>query len=669
MRPILRRSIPPLNYSLLCSLITLHFFFAAAKGEASTPFEWGDKPLPIFPLEEIKPGLRGVGWSVFRGSEPDSFGVEILGVMKGTGPNSSRILFIAEGEFLQKTGIVSGMSGSPVLIDGRLVGAAAFAYGFAKDPIGAITPIGEMMAILDLPADTLRAKTGMPRKGDVDFRTTRDGGPGDLIAWRSLCEDPKAWAEKLVGPYATAGATATATSLIPIQTPVSISPMTPDARTLMTPLFEALGWIPSESIPSTTLDRLIENATPAAGCGLGDSQAHPLSAAAGAGGSEGRPGPIVPGSSIGARLLGGDADLTAIGTVTYRSGNRILAFGHPMMNSGALFMPLVQAEIHGVMPSRNVSFKMGSGGETVGTLVQDQRAGISGVLGFPPKTLPMEVSIRDPLGVKREYHFDLVRQQFLTPFLVAWAASNSFTYNLAEADAVTADIRIQIHLTDGRTLHFRDLISSQQPAGSLGLSATQMMTYLLQSTFAPFPVESISLDAGIEWGLKRLVLEKVEADQSSIEPGDVVRLRVFMRQHEGKAAWREYDVPIPKQVQGDRIIVIASSFQDFLTWDQERAPEKYSPQDFEHLIDLLGDLPSQEDLIIRVYAPSAGALIRGREVGSLPGSVLRILQDPSTQGTVSPISGLLVYEERIPLGYQLLGGSGVVLQVTRKGVK
>jgi hypothetical protein len=165
-----------------------------------------------------------------------------------------------------------------------------------------------------------------------------------------------------------------------------------------------------------------------------------------------------------------------------------------------------------------------------------------------------------------------------------------------------------------------------------------------------------------------LYIEKAVADRGRVRPGDTIRLRVRLRAYQGDAFWKEITVPVPPRVQGDRILVLVTSLEDFLAWDQERAPGKYTPKDLEHLLELLTDLPSQGDLLVKVYSPSAGALIRGRELGSLPGSVLRVLGEPATRGTVEPVSGLLLHEERLPMDAVVVGGEGIVLDVERKGI-
>ncbi|MBD3336925.1 MAG: hypothetical protein GF355_15540, partial [Candidatus Eisenbacteria bacterium] len=580
-------------------------------------------PGTIFPVNEVRPGLEGYGLTVFQGTQTDTFAVEILGVLKGVGPRADRILFRGRDPVLEKAGIIQGMSGSPIYVDGRLLGAAAFAFPFAQDPIGAITPIEEMLAIWDLPE-------GRPETegGDLGLRTPREGGPGDLAAWRALCSRPRAWMEGLLEDGRRQSFPS---GLQPIGTPVAMDGWAGAGMDLLEPLFERLGWEPVQAVSAAAPPGIAMQAPPAAG------SAAPTT---------GDPGEIGPGSAVGVRLVGGDANLSAIGTLTLRDGDRILAFGHPMLFAGGQDWPLVGADILSVVPSRQVSFKMGSGKATIGTLVQDQRTGVAARLGREPRTLPVRVSVTDPRIQQATYEFDVVRHQILTPVMVTWAAVNAFVRDLAQAEPATFDLRMQLHLEDGRTLRFRDHIAARQAASTLGAVATQLVTYFLASTFEPFPVTAVEIDARITPGVQRFYVEKLEAERSRVRPGESLRIRVLLREHEGEARWRDFDIPIPQRVLGDRVMILATSLQEFLVWDQERAPEKYVPQDFDHLFTLLEELPAQDQLMIKVYSPSAGALVRGRELGSLPGSVLRTLDDRAAQGTISPVAGFLVHEER-----------------------
>jgi hypothetical protein len=646
MRPILGPSQGPNNHQGTATLagvataLLVGFLLGSLGGSSlASPAE----PLPIMPLDEVQPGMRGIGWSVFRGSQPDTFGVEIIGVQRGTGPKSSLILFRGEGAVLEKAGIIAGMSGSPVLVDGRLIGAAAFAYSYSKEPIGAITPIEEMLPLLGLPADTALAATG-----HWGVRSALDGGPEDLLTWMETVRSPREWIRAQLDAFPTTSPTG---SLTPIRTPISFSSWAMSDLSLLEPLFEEFGWIAAESQMTTSL-------APVTSVGSGGPT--------GLGVSEDE-GTLGPGSAVGVRLIGGDANIAATGTVTYRDGDRLLAFGHPMFFAGALPMPLVRVHVHDVLPSRLVSFKMSTPGALAGTLVQDRRTGVYALLGTETDLLPVRVNLESPMGESLSYSFDVVRHQLLTPILLAWVTSNSFDHVLARAEPATAEVTVTMKLDDGRTLAFSDLLSSRQPGGTLGLLSTQLATYLLSSTFAPFPVQSVEVEAKLERGLRRLYVERVRADRSRVRPGESVQLVVSMREHDSGLVERTFEVPVPAQVLGDRVIIMATSLTELLLWDQERAPEKYAPQDFDHLYSLLQDLPSQGDLVLRVYSPSAGAILRGRELGSLPASTLRVLEQRTAEGTMTPVSGLMVHEERVAMGAQVLGGTAVVLQLDRKG--
>lgn len=291
------------------------------------------QPVAIIEPDELRRGMRGFGLTTFQGTEIDTFEVEILGVMKGAlGPRMDLVLVRLSGGPLEHTGLIRGMSGSPVYIDDRLVGAVSYGWTFSKDPIGAITPISYML-------DVARRESPAPqqeywRPVELDAETTR------LLGGRG------------------------ASALEPLGTPVSIAGFSPAARRVLREALEPLGMQVLDS---------------PAGQALSDQQA-----------------PFAPGASLGVQLIRGDRSATGIGTVTWVGDGRFVGFGHPMMLKGATNMPATGAYIHQVIPNQVASFKLGTATQAIGAVQQDRLPGIAGALGAASDMLPVEVALRSP---------------------------------------------------------------------------------------------------------------------------------------------------------------------------------------------------------------------------------------------------------------------------------
>ena len=292
------------------------------------------------PTHEIQAGMKGIGKTVFQGTQVDSFEVEILGVMRNVRPRGDIIIARLSGGPLEKTGIIAGMSGSPVYIHGKLIGALAFAWPFSKEPIAGITPISEMLQIVQW-VSRLEGEEDqeMGMVEDLKFEISED-----ILSHNDLRY-----------PHSTF-------EMTPIQTPLILSGF--DERSLKDArqLFEPLGLLPVQG-------------------GIAGEENSPDADA------------LVPGSAVGVQLISGDARAGALGTVTERKGKQILAFGHPFLWTGEVDFPMTKGYIHSILPSQVISFKMGSPGKVVGRLIQDRRAGIFGKIGEYSKMIPVDITI------------------------------------------------------------------------------------------------------------------------------------------------------------------------------------------------------------------------------------------------------------------------------------
>src|SRR5215470_12810566 len=379
-----------------------------------------DKPskTEFFPVDQVKPGMRAVGYTVFSGAEPRKFEVEILGVLKGyPNPQQNAVLTKLLGEELNHTGVFQGMSGSPVYIDGKLLGAVAFGYQFAKDPIAGIMPIQHMIEVFE-------EKTGGDGKGQKSGQSgqTRQVSFSEI----SFNENSREFAEfvKSVSGAGNSGAQAVSSPsngqvLTPIATPLSITGVAPEVVARFAPIFQSWGF------------------APVAGAG-GAAEISELKKA--------DANTLKPGSTILVPLVRGDYSLAAAGTVTYRDGNRIYAFGHPFLSLGVSEFPMHEGEVLTVMSSDATSFKISVPTAMVGTLRGDRSAGIYGELGVAPRMIPVEVNLKTSRGENRKYQFDVVADRFLTPILMQMTMLSTIASTERSIGDSTLQIRGRIKL-------------------------------------------------------------------------------------------------------------------------------------------------------------------------------------------------------------------------------
>ena len=341
--------------------------------------------IAVFPLEDIRAGMKGTARTVFSGSDTQEFNVEILGVLPGfPGPRQSAIIGKLSGSNVEKTGVFAGMSGSPVYIDGKIVGAIAFSFPFSKEPIAGITPIKQMIDIFNQGAQNDKGKPKEPRP----------------VSFAQLAGTD--WKPNLPKP---------AVSSVSLLAPVSAgSPLLPLIGQQMTPIATPLVFsgISQESLSMFAPQLVANGLLPVSGVG-GSAAITPMAEVNG--------NTFPPGSSISVQLVRGDYSLAAAGTVTMRDGDRIYAFGHPFLSLGASDMPMSESSVVTVIANMNNSFKLAVPGQMVGSIAQDRASGIYGLLKRAPKMIPVKVNLHTSRDRTETYSYEVVSDSFLTPSL------------------------------------------------------------------------------------------------------------------------------------------------------------------------------------------------------------------------------------------------------------
>src|SRR5437762_10173777 len=346
---------------------------------------------------DVRPGMVRVGRAVFDGTHVEEFKAHIIGVLENViGTHRNLILAKLEGGPLANTGVIAGMSGSPVYIDGRLVGAVSYALGaFSKEPIAGITPIAEMTD-----STTFSEVRAPGTKVKVEYPLTRDALTAAFrkaLNWnRPFAERPGDAQMTGVSAVGGFGGDQLGTLLRPIATPLVMSGFEPDVADVFTGAFREQGFIPTGGS--------------AAGFKNGEAPFE---------------GPLKPGDAIGVMLVAGDLQLGGTGTVTHIDGDRVYAFGHPMYNLGPTEFPMTRAYVYTVLPSLFSSMKLSSTGEVIGTFLQDRATAIAGKLGPGPTLIPVTLALQSDRGGNRTFHFGVVRDQMFTPLMTYSALLNT----------------------------------------------------------------------------------------------------------------------------------------------------------------------------------------------------------------------------------------------------
>ena len=431
----------------------------------------------FFPIEDVRAGQSATGRTVFSGTAVEEFDVEILGTLKNyTGPKSSIIIGRLSGGPLERTGVMSGMSGSPVYIDGRLAGAVAFMYPFSKEPLAGIRPIAEMIAGFEPEADT-SALAADP-----------------LGAWRELAGVPRRTDEVSSVP---------GDQFRPIATPVSLGGFTARTLEVFAKEFERLGLRPLQG----------------AGGGL----------------SEDPGGKLQPGSMISVGLIRGDLNFTASGTVTHIDGDRVFAFGHRFLSSGNTEMPMMRASVMTLVPNLNASFKLSGTGSLIGKISLDRDAGIAGELGPGPSMVPSSIRVQQADGRLTSYSMDLVRDIQLTPFLLQIAVFSAINATERSLGPQTVRVRGGVEFKDGLPrLVLDDIYTGTGGVGEIAaLSTAAPLSYLLQTGHSDLEIQSIDVEIESVQADAYTDLVRAWVSKTQVRPGETIEIRFAAKGPDG----------------------------------------------------------------------------------------------------------------------------------------
>ena len=560
-------------------------------------------PPAIMPLSAVKPGMVGEALTVFQGTKPEPFKVRVVSVLRNFLPKQDVILIRAEDPRVEHSGIVAGMSGSPVYIDGKLVGAVAYAWSFAKEPLGGVTPI-----------ETMLSERARPRRSGKEVLAEGWSAP-DTSGGKAVraSERRPACPHASLAPAAATGPTALARGL-------GLPPAAP-----------ARDWRPASRACCARRCRCRSPASPPRTVAeLGDALAPTGLVPLQAGGGR-KPGPpaaghVEPGSAIGVELVRGDMSTVATGTVTYVDGRSVLAFGHPLFGIGEVYLPIVDAQIHAFLPSLAQSFKMSSPLNEVGTLVQDRQSCIIGDLDSRSTMLPVDVRVSGPGVEPRRFHAEVARNRRLTPMLTSMVVGNAIADAEPDVTDMVVTVTSKVGVKGYTPLELRDQIFSPEGVSGRALSMSRglrAMGELMFNPFEPVVLDRIDVDVRVEYRRDVAEIIGVSLPGQEVHAGDTVPLRVTLRPYAGAEYVETVPVIIPRTVAGELIKIEVAS-------GALVRPDVPQAESLRVYIDNMRKYYGASTIVATLQTADAGASLRGRLIQGLPASAMDTLR-PSNQ--------------------------------------
>src|SRR5262245_36101462 len=483
---------------------------------------------PQMPVSEIRPGMLGIGRTVFEGTKVEEFKVKILGVIENViGTHRNLILARLEGGPLANTGVIAGMSGSPVYVEGRMIGAVSYSLGsFSKEPIAGITPIDEM-------TDATALNTPRPRAARIqlDPPLTRENLTAAFrraLNWNRPFSDRSSDARF----FGTAGVAGIAddqlsTLLRPIAMPLVMAGFEPDVADVLGSAFRDQGFVPTGGSARGT-----------------------------AAGEMPFDGPLKPGDAIGVNFLTGDLELGATGTVTHIDGDRVYAFGHPMYNLGPTEFPMTRAYVYTVLPSLASSLKLSSTGQVIGTFLQDRATAIAGKLGPGPQMIPISLTLEAERGQKHTFHYEVVNDRLFTPLMTFAAILD--TIGSYERQNGTATYRVlgKASIKKYDAISYDNLFSGDQAMSGVASYMVMPITYLMANEYEKVDLEKLDFTIASSEEPKTATLQRVWLDDPRPRAGRSSALKVALRNFRGDEVIRTLPITIPANASGTLSILV-----------------------------------------------------------------------------------------------------------------
>jgi len=585
-------------------------------------------------VKDIRPGMVGIGRTVFDGTHVEEFRANIIGVLENViGTHRSLILARLEGGPLANTGVIAGMSGSPVYVEGRLVGAVSYALGaFSKEPIAGITPIAEM-------TDSTTFSDARPpgARVKVDYPLTRDSL---TAAFRKALNFNRPFAERandaqLTGGSAVAGIIGNqlGTLLRPIATPLVMSGFEPDLADMFGGAFRDQGFIP----------------TGGSGAGIHAGEM-PFE------------GPLKPGDAIGVMLVSGDLQLGGTGTVTHIDGDRVYAFGHPMYNLGPTEYPMTRAYVYTVLPSLFSSMKLSSTGDVIGTFLQDRATAIAGRLGPGPRTIPITISLESDRAPKQTFHFGVVNDQLFGPLMTYASILNTLGSYERQFGSATFSVRGTAKVKRHDNIAFNNLYSGDQASTGAAAYVVAPITYLMGNDYEKVDLEGVDVTFATTEEPKTATLERVWLDDPRPRAGRTVPLKVLFRTYRGDEVVRTLPIDIPANASGGLSILVSDGARLGLTEQREvRTPQ---PRSVDQMIKALNKARRNNTLYVKLLGSDAGAVVNGELLSSLPPSVLGVLEGDRNGGNFNPLHSATIAEWELPTEHAVAGSRTLTITVS-----
>ena len=568
-------------------------------------------PYKTIPVSEIHAGMHGTAYTVFQGTKPEPMEVEVLGVLRNAnGPKGDIILVRLGGKKAEYTGVVAGMSGSPVYLDGKLAGALAFRIGeFSKEPIAGVTPIAEMLEINAMDRNPINQA---PPVKAVVSAPDKASGPG----------------------LASAPVADFASYLKPIDAPLVFSGFSQEAVQMFAPQFASAGIVPVMGVGSVS-----------------DAK---------------QPEPLEPGSAVSAILVRGDMDIAATCTVTYVDANNLLACGHPLLQFGSVALPMTKAQVLATLPSPLNAFKIVNATEAVGAFVQDRHTGILGEFNKKPDMIPVTLTIHGG-PTSREFHYEVLNNARLSPVAMMATVFNALHGVNEYGEEITYHMSGSINLNGYPAVSMQNMFTPAdggQPAAVLAaLALGDRFGRIYDNPYNVPDIKNVQLDFDLVRERRWARLESARTDGTEARPGETITIEAMLRPYRGEGMVQQIPVHIPASTSKGplRILVSDGEMLDRFRLGSNQFGRK---MDLASTISLLNKQHMNNRVYVSLLESDPEATVADKVMPTLPLSIMNVMDGMrSTQDMVVRAESSVNEASTTPLDFVVSGAQVLTINI------
>ena len=613
---------------LLCAFV----IFCLVAYQSHAQIEWDAEK--FMPLSEVKQGMKGKGYTVFFGTTVEEFECEVVSIEYNFIPGWHVVWMEGLSDNFKRTGVAGGMSGSPIYIDGRLMGAISLGFFNQREHSNGfgVTPFELMVKVAQRGMEPNLSYEGAQLFNLDSAATTQEYG---LDMGQSLFRDgqvaqvPRAFDEMWLDSVADMPSQMRSAHL---SIPVALPTLNSEVIRFIKPVFDKLNFTPVQ--------------------------------AAGGGGPV-KESPVEEGQIIGTEFVRGDVSFFGYGTITHVDGNELLAYGHSALAEGNVNIPLSGGYVHFIFPSRSRSFKVAAPTQPIGTLVQDRDPAIAGIIGKHPSYIPVNVNVQTADGKRHQKYYEVIRHRSFSPIYTgmgAWMLMDTLEFYLGD---YTLNMGATINLKEHPDLKTRELvyknIYSSRGSPGFGVMQTLMMPLfqLAINQYTSVPVENVTLDVNIEDKRRTARIQSLQMDKLRYRPGDTVEVEITLQPYFENPIVQTGTITIPKDVPDGLVTLLATNASFHESWQRNRAPLNFRHRNINQLVELLQRGENNSEIIMELFVPEPGLTVHGKEFAHLPPSVMSVMNTAKQIGKSGYTVGTTLHIDKMSTDY-VVYGSGMI---------